>query len=464
MTITSFDNLKDSDIVEEFGYTIAKRGESYFREGLVTNVVKVTDNKYTAEVEGSKKYKVEVEIKNNNLVLHCTCAYNHLCKHEAALLYYIIEQCSSVEKTETFVKLARKMNGILIINKTNLTKFFNALNDEIKESRKLETKERINYLFDLLKTLKYFTIKVENEKVKKIILSEFENVDYNSQFFYNKMVELKEDSNFYTMLEIVPYLEKDKITNKLLLEFFSKCAFLLESYYGNVKSSQALGIYNFNFNETEYKKIVTNKYKVGEYIKGLYINKRYNEIEQIYFAQTNLVFNSIFYYILSSNDTSSHTLFELIDSMETTADYNKLLTLQSSFNNDVYLYLFDHYDGIKVLKLLKDNNKMGLLIENVDMNSFKVIDDLYDELKEQYNNKLLFAYQKIIYYQLHKTINSSVESFNKNLKRLYNLKNGKYVLFLLYKHISSQYYNYDYNLKIAFKNFMVQNNILTTVI
>lgn len=463
MAITSFTNLKDSDLIDYFDYTIAKRGENYYLEGLVSDVKQIAPNCFTGVVTGTKKYNVKVEIKNNEIVTHCNCLCDFPCKHAAALLYYIMNNYMIGSKTKSFSKLARYMNGILTINKNNIEQFNQAINEEIKNSRSIETTQRIDYLFDLLNSLRNFTMKVDNIQSKKIILKEFENVDYNSKAFYNKMEELKINNNYYLMIEIVSYLEKDKITNTKLLDLFSKSATLLEDNYGKVQSSQILGIYNFNFETADYKKIMKNEYKVGEYVKGLYLNKRYNEILTIYNSQVNPVFDTIFYYILSANDTASDTIDKLIDKIVTKADFQKTLTLQNYFTNDIYMYLFDHYDSKEVLQLMKNNDKIGILIDNINSKNYYIIDELSNDLQVKYNNKILFAYQKIINFQLTNVINSNEVILEKYLKKLFNLKNGKYVLYLMYRHTKDYYYKYDHDLLMAFRLFMIHNNIATTV-
>lgn len=464
MAINNFDSLKDIDVIDYFGYTIAKRGESYFREGLVTNVNIVNRNYVTGVVKGSKDYDVEIKIENNNLYTHCTCKCDFPCKHAAAVLYYLIDKNHEVDKGKIFIQLVRKMNGILSINKNNIKQFISIVREEVKESQLLNGEEKINRLFDLLKAIKSFSVQVYNAQIRNIILEEFQNVDYNSDYFYEKMLYLKDEDDYYLMLEIVPYLDKDHITNKKLLELFSTCAFLLESYYSNVKSSQSLGIYNFNFKESDYRKIKTNKYKVGEYVKGLYEEKRYNEIEPIYFSQTNLVFKTVYYYIKSKEgDVQNQVIEELINSIVTKYDFERFVNLNLKLSDSTYIYLLEHYNKQVALELIKKDNKIDVLLDNISLSNFELIDDIFDDIKEEYNNKLLFTYQKVIYFHLKNMFNLSDETFKKHLKNLYSLKSGKYILYFMYRALSNQYYWYDHNLMLIFKNFLIQNNIYSAV-
>lgn len=75
---------------------IVPRGRSYFRSGCVTKCVEDEVGEVQAEVVGSKRYKVTIDICDDGTIGYhrCTCPYDwgEVCKHEVAVLYYLREQ------------------------------------------------------------------------------------------------------------------------------------------------------------------------------------------------------------------------------------------------------------------------------------------------------------------------------------------------------------------------------------
>ena len=94
MKINSFENNIDSRILN--------RGESYFQESAVEELVEVGGNKWQAQVDGSELYDVEVEINKNTIDdWSCTCPYDWgpICKHVVATLFAIRAELN-VEKSK----------------------------------------------------------------------------------------------------------------------------------------------------------------------------------------------------------------------------------------------------------------------------------------------------------------------------------------------------------------------------
>ena len=77
---------------ELFKAHILERGLNYYEMGAV-NSLKRTDRGYTAEVEGSEEYQVEIELEDEYISdMTCDCPYaydGNNCKHMAAVLYEI---------------------------------------------------------------------------------------------------------------------------------------------------------------------------------------------------------------------------------------------------------------------------------------------------------------------------------------------------------------------------------------
>ena len=75
-----------------FPKRILDRGSGYYKAGRVHDLTE-TGSGYTALVQGSEEYRVEITVKDNNVrSMTCTCPYSEdgpRCKHMAAVLYAI---------------------------------------------------------------------------------------------------------------------------------------------------------------------------------------------------------------------------------------------------------------------------------------------------------------------------------------------------------------------------------------
>lgn len=71
---------------------ILERGRTYFEEGRVSDLERTEDG-YTATVEGTEEYEVEILLDGNSLEdMLCDCPYaegGNTCKHMAAVLFAI---------------------------------------------------------------------------------------------------------------------------------------------------------------------------------------------------------------------------------------------------------------------------------------------------------------------------------------------------------------------------------------
>src|SRR4051794_11638825 len=68
---------------------IVQRGRSYYNNGRVISIEETDDNTWTAEVEGTDVYTVEVTLKNKTITdSFCDCPYDgETCKHVVAVLF-----------------------------------------------------------------------------------------------------------------------------------------------------------------------------------------------------------------------------------------------------------------------------------------------------------------------------------------------------------------------------------------
>lgn len=101
-----------------FSNRILERGREYYFAGAVKNLKKTKDG-FTADVEGSEMYQVEIHLDNENNVeyMGCNCPYarkGNECKHMAAVLYsvYGADNCGVLSKIENEIETDTEENDI----------------------------------------------------------------------------------------------------------------------------------------------------------------------------------------------------------------------------------------------------------------------------------------------------------------------------------------------------------------
>ena len=81
---------------------ILERGQTYFDEGRVSDLER-TENSYTATVEGTEEYEVEILLDGDSIEdMICDCPYaedRNACKHMAAVLFAVSAAEPSKKKT-----------------------------------------------------------------------------------------------------------------------------------------------------------------------------------------------------------------------------------------------------------------------------------------------------------------------------------------------------------------------------
>lgn len=76
---------------KQISQKIYERGEEYYENGTISQVEHTYPGTWTAEVEGSDSYSVEITLDNDEIVSwRCTCPYDYgdICKHVVAVLLY----------------------------------------------------------------------------------------------------------------------------------------------------------------------------------------------------------------------------------------------------------------------------------------------------------------------------------------------------------------------------------------
>jgi len=149
--------------------TIFNRGEKYFLQNRVQELIEVKDGVWKAIVDGSEVYEIEVKINSNGEIeTICSCPYDfgHHCKHEVAMLLAI--KAALNRRDEAFplvMKISKKTKKSR--NKTA------AIKKWLKESSKEELKEFMLKFCDsnrefknslYLQTLKNENIPIKNQK------------------------------------------------------------------------------------------------------------------------------------------------------------------------------------------------------------------------------------------------------------------------------------------------------------
>ncbi|WP_291530452.1 SWIM zinc finger family protein [Bacteroides sp. UBA939] len=84
--------MRLNDFHKQISHKIYERGEEYYEYGSVDNVEHDYPDTWTAEVEGSDVYSVEIKLNGDEIVSwDCDCPYDYgdMCKHVVAVLLYI---------------------------------------------------------------------------------------------------------------------------------------------------------------------------------------------------------------------------------------------------------------------------------------------------------------------------------------------------------------------------------------
>lgn len=96
---------------EQIDEIILQRGLKYFRKGYVTDVEEIGPGDYEATVEGSDLYTVHLHIEKGSVTEYdCDCPYDQgpVCKHIAAVLFYLQQDMLYLEEDFPTKKTAKK--------------------------------------------------------------------------------------------------------------------------------------------------------------------------------------------------------------------------------------------------------------------------------------------------------------------------------------------------------------------
>ncbi len=138
--------------------TILKRGLSYFKKGYVNEPEEITQGVYEAIVNGSDDYKVKLTITKGIITDYsCNCPFDMgpVCKHVAAVLFYIQQDVLDVKQEVSSQKVKKQ-------NKKSKSKNVDAQVNDLLE--KISHEELKQFVFETTK---------HNPPFKNLFLSSF---------------------------------------------------------------------------------------------------------------------------------------------------------------------------------------------------------------------------------------------------------------------------------------------------
>ena len=214
--LNSFEQLIDE--------TILKRGLDYFEQGYVSEFTTIAVNEYEAIVEGSEDYTVNLIVENDIVVSHsCTCPYDFgpVCKHEIAVLFYMLQNELNLSENKPKKKKATKKPTVENQIKTILQSLDqDALQKFIIEQCKQDKKFR-NYF---LVTFGHINQKLDAEfyrnQIKEIVKTASDKhgfIDWHNMKYLIRALE-----------SLVEKLESYKLSNNFQQAFFLSSVLLEE--------------------------------------------------------------------------------------------------------------------------------------------------------------------------------------------------------------------------------------------
>jgi len=131
LSLKNFEIQTASDILD--------RGEKYFRNGNVTALEEEENGVWSAEVEGSDLYLVEIILKKNDEIksYSCDCPYDGFCKHLVAVLYKLRNEIVNVSATQ--LKAARKDVFASLLTSITHNDYQNFVREYAKKNKTFKT-------------------------------------------------------------------------------------------------------------------------------------------------------------------------------------------------------------------------------------------------------------------------------------------------------------------------------------
>ena len=163
--------LKNCDFEDYYDSLILSRGKNYYKENRILDIWCQNDL-VTAYIDGSEIYRIELKVNDKELSnFYCSCPYSedgeYMCKHIAAVLYYLEE--NDIPELEISNKKEVKRDK----HKSELSKIYDEMNYEL---RKISDRNGfVNYYNG-----RYFVDLISN--VSDYIDDFIDNEEYNNAF------------------------------------------------------------------------------------------------------------------------------------------------------------------------------------------------------------------------------------------------------------------------------------------
>lgn len=294
--------------MDYFGDDVISRGESYFKNDNVYNVI-VNENFITANVRGTRIYKVDIGITKGDIdYLTCNCPHfesGYNCKHIAAVLFYLeVNGFEFQEDNETYDDAEKLLDSIsedklkkflieeLETNNELFRKFKLKFQEKLSKNDIKEYKTNLNNIFDENRVEPYFEEFYNDENLSNDlwnylhneVMDLFNKEEYETVFtlikiIYSKSLNQSKYDNYFVLSDVLEY--SFEILNDLLVKnedlileksIFNWMCDMIESNLGNL-SNELMEIEFFrNFENEEYLKL---KYELTEKII-MKLNRREN--------------------------------------------------------------------------------------------------------------------------------------------------------------------------------------------
>ncbi len=162
--------MKLNNFHKQISHKIYQRGEEYYEYDTIDNVEHSYPDTWTAEVEGSDVYSVEIKLNSDEIVSwNCDCPYDYddMCKHVVAVLLYIRDnrdkhpvtiEASVSDSQEQLTEILKQTNN------KELASFLSAYADKHPDfyqelvsnlHPKTKTTHRVDYIKEIQKCFKY---------------------------------------------------------------------------------------------------------------------------------------------------------------------------------------------------------------------------------------------------------------------------------------------------------------------
>ena len=203
------DDYFDETIYDDiFKSQIRCKGREYYFKNKVSDLT-YNDNKIAANVQGTSKYKVIIEYKNNNkLNATCTCPYykeGNYCKH----IYAVIYKDKGLNNENILTEELKYNNKTLIEFKNNIEELYNKYIKYLKDSNIECDIELLN------KDVEYYDCninKLTNTYGIESTITLIDNMKRKFSFYKNNLIKVIEQACYDEMDKY--HEKKNELRNK----------------------------------------------------------------------------------------------------------------------------------------------------------------------------------------------------------------------------------------------------------